>query len=336
MRTHRTINRILPLFLALLLALSSFTACSDKNEFASEEDARTVLTLGKYDVPYDEFRYLYMNYKQQISGGDDAYWEAHPEREADILAYVHDALLLNYGTLALAEEYDITLTAEEKKSILAIEEERIASIGSEDAFLLALEGSYMSRRVFRSMIELQYIEEKLYNQLSSEMANIIPSDDITVAADIEQNFIRVQQILIINDEGDDRETNRAEAESIAARLQAGEDFEALMAAHSEDEEVIDPIDGYYFTKGEFALLPDFDTLAFSLEIGEISNVYESPAAFHIIRRMPLEEDYINQNFEALRTSYIARCFYEMIDKSAAELEMKTTDLYGTLNLATMQ
>ncbi|MBQ4574295.1 MAG: peptidylprolyl isomerase [Clostridia bacterium] len=329
------INRLLALILALLM-LASLASCSDKNEFANEEDARTVLTLGKYEVPYDEYRYLYMNYKQQIDNGDESYWEEHPEREADLLEYVHDALLLNYGTLALADEYDIKITAEEKASILEIENERIASIGSEEAFLLALEGSYMSRRVFRSMIELQYIEEKLYNQLTAEMANIIPSDDATVEADIAKNFVRIQQIMIINDDGDDREANRTQAEEILSKLQAGEDFEALMTQYSEDEEILNPIDGYYFTHNEFALLPGFDELAFGLDIGETSGVYEGPASYHIIRRMPLEDDYINKNFETLRTSYIARCFYEMIDEAAAGLELRTTELYDSLKLATMQ
>lgn len=329
------VMRVLAVIL-ILLTLIPLAACSSEPEFANEEDARTVLTLGKYEVPYDEFRYLYMNYKHQIDDGDESFWETSPEREADILAYVQDALFLNYGTLALAEEYDISLTSEEKASILEIEKERIDSIGSEEAFLVALEGSYMSRRVFRYMIELQYIEEKLYDQLTSEMANIIPSDDATVEADIAANFVRVQQIMIVNDEEDDREENRALAEALAARLQNGEDFEALMSEYSEDEEVGDPIDGYYFTKGEFALLPDFDTMAFALEIGEISDVYESLSAFHIIRRMPLEEDYINENFESLRTSYIARCFYEMIDEAARGLELKTTDLYDSVNLTTMQ
>lgn len=332
---HKHITRVLALLLALFMLLP-LAACSDEPEFASEEDARTVLNLGKYKVPYDEYRYLYMNYKRQIDNGDESFWEAHPEREADLVEYVGDALRLNYGTLALADEYNVSITSEEKASILEIEKERIASIGNEEAFLVALEGSYMSRRVFRAMIELQYIEEKLYDQLTSEMANIIPSDDATVEADIAKNFVRVQQIMIINDEGDDIEANRELAEDIEARLKAGEDFEALMAAYSEDEEVIDPIDGYYFTKGEFALLPDFDTMAFNLANGEISEIYESLSAFHILRRMPLDLDYINENFEDLRTSYIARCFYDMIDRKADELEMKTTELYDTLTLATMQ
>ena len=51
----------------------------------------------------------------------------------------------------------------------------------------------------------------------------------------------------------------------------------------------------------------------------------------LIKRLELEDDYIDKNLETLRDSYKARTCNEMIEEFAGEIEIKYTDLYKTLN-----
>jgi hypothetical protein len=71
---------------------------------------------------------------------------------------------------------------------------------------------------------------------------------------------------------------RAHYEQNVKALRAGADFEALARQHSEKAE--DSIDLGFFKKGELA--PEFEAVAFSLDVGEVSPVFASQYGLHLI------------------------------------------------------
>jgi len=77
----------------------------------------------------------------------------------------------------------------------------------------------------------------------------------------------------------------AHAAEILERALAGEDFDALVAAYSDDGM---PPEGYAFTQG--AMVPEFCEAARNLEIGEISGLVQTQFGFHIIKRIEPPED----------------------------------------------
>ena len=88
---------------------------------------------------------------------------------------------------------------------------------------------------------------------------------------------------------------RAKIDGLLSQLRASDDpealFDALMHEYSEDSGLEGSPDGYTATPGE--MVPEFEQTAFSLEMGEISEVVESTYGYHIILRLPLDdpEDY---------------------------------------------
>ena len=133
----------------------------------------------------------------------------------------------------------------------------------------------------------------------------------------------------MNDDGEDPEANYNLACELSARINAGEDFDALMEEYSDDTDM-DPEDGYYFTRGEF--LESFEDAAFELGVGDTSGVVESVNGYHIIRRLELDDAYIDENFSELRDVYKARCFNEYRDNVADALDVTYTDVYGEFKL----
>jgi peptidyl-prolyl cis-trans isomerase D len=92
--------------------------------------------------------------------------------------------------------------------------------------------------------------------------------------------IRASHILFNFDEDDPAEI-RARAESVLAEARAGADFAALAREHSQDEgSAALGGDLDYFGRGR--MVPEFEQAAFALEIGQISDLVESPFGFHII------------------------------------------------------
>ena len=93
--------------------------------------------------------------------------------------------------------------------------------------------------------------------------------------------IRARHILL-GTEGKDEAGVRARAEEVLKEVQAGGDFADLATKHSEDE-ASKALGGDldYFQRGR--MVPEFDTAAFALEAGQVSDLVKSPFGFHIIK-----------------------------------------------------
>ena len=77
------------------------------------------------------------------------------------------------------------------------------------------------------------------------------------------------------------------AETLRASLQAGEDFATLAKAASDGPSNVLGGDLGPFTAD--AMHPSFSAAAFALEIGQLSDIVETPFGFHLIQRTMLEE-----------------------------------------------
>ena len=80
----------------------------------------------------------------------------------------------------------------------------------------------------------------------------------------------------------------AKANEILERIQAGEDFEELMHAYSEDPGLMSYPSGYTFIQGD--MVPDFEETTLALEIGEISGLVPTTHGYHIIMRIEPDPD----------------------------------------------
>src|SRR5215467_1043174 len=115
----------------------------------------------------------------------------------------------------------------------------------------------------------------------------VPEGDVRRAYDdnIDQystpEQIRASHILL-KTEGKDDAAVKAKAEDILKQAKSGADFGELAKKYSEDDSnAKNGGDLDYFTRGK--MVPEFDTVAFSLQPGQISDVVKSPFGYHVIK-----------------------------------------------------
>jgi NIMA-interacting peptidyl-prolyl cis-trans isomerase 1 len=79
-----------------------------------------------------------------------------------------------------------------------------------------------------------------------------------------------------------REEAQSLAHQVAGKARAGNDWETLWKEHSDEPGA--QLGGDLGTFGRGQMVPPFERAAFELDVGEISDVVESPFGFHVIQR----------------------------------------------------
>lgn len=266
-------------------------------------------------VTYDEFRYYQLLYKNYFDEGNDQYWTVNPEMKTRVVNLYNTEILRNHAAAAACAKYGIALTEEEIREINYDNAEMAASFGSMDYFLQALDVYHMSAYYYDYYSKLSVLYEKLRNYYLQN--GVILTEEADIRAMLSTDvFVHAKHILIMNNEGDTPEENRALADSILEQLKNGEDFDTLMNTYSEDTGLTAYPDGYYFFHDEMD--EAFADAAFALKDGEMSEVVESSYGYHIILRCQKEDAYIDENFDSIKSTYQSLRFYEALDAEYAD------------------
>lgn len=310
---HRTCA--VTLVLGVLLSLA---ACGNVRK-STKAERQTVLSIDGFEVPYEQFRYLVCNYMDTYADGKADYWTT--ERAAlaqdEIFDQCFATLRSQYATLSLCREYGVdTASGAIDELVETLMNGYIAQYESEEAYAAALRESYLNDSVYRFFTTVSVCQQELYYAMLD--AGVIEADDEKLYPLLEDDtFIRVKQILIQNDPGEDPQANRKKAEDLHQRAVNGEDFDTLVGKYGEDLYMFQNTDGYYICRG--VRYKEFEDAAFALDVGEISDVIHTPAGYSILLRCEKDPDYIDRNRAELCDSYRDACFSLLIEHKAASL-----------------
>lgn len=102
--------------------------------------------------------------------------------------------------------------------------------------------------------------------------------------------VKASHILVKMDNWDDKakvEEGQKKIEAILAKVKKGKDFAELAKTSSEGPSAPNGGDLGYFSKGQ--MVKSFEDAAFTLKIGEVSNIVQSNFGFHIIKLLDKKE-----------------------------------------------
>jgi parvulin-like peptidyl-prolyl isomerase len=123
--------------------------------------------------------------------------------------------------------------------------------------------------------------------------------------------------LVEND--DEIELNKRAKENALntlSRLKAGEDFTELAKEISEGESAALGGDLGYFKEG--VMVPEFEEVAFSLKVGEFSNIVKTRYGYHLIK----VEDKKGSEIKARHILFRTKSFSTWFDEKKSEMDIK--------------
>jgi len=326
-----TLKKSLAFALAASLCCTA-VGCNKEEEIPTVAGDEIVMNVGSYAITADEYNYYFLNQKYSYDNGDSAYWTSDGEDSEALKEY--SDILKEYTNASLMETYTVAKMCDDAG--LLITDELLAQIDNDIKELTVL---YGGEETFNQMLETSNLTLETYrnmaveNMRTSMLFEHVMADKLR--ANAEESYLRAAHILIMPDETavDQAAAKKeafAKAEEVLAMAVGGEDFFKLVDEYNEDPGMMNNRDGYYFTEGD--MVTPFYEGAIALKDYEISGIVETDYGFHIIQRLPMEQEYIDANLMEFAADDDYTTFYDEVAKVQETMEYTTTEAYEKITL----
>ena len=273
-------------FLIALFSINANYAFSQKKVID-----KVVAIVGGNEILYSDIENQYMQYLMQ------GYTSNKKAIKCQIFEEVLFAkLLLNQAQLDSVEVSDEMVENEMDRRLQYF----VSQIGSQEKLEKYYNKSILEiKNDLRTTIHEQMLSEQVKNNITKDVSitptevreyfKSLPKDSIPLIGSEYQysNIIMIPKI-----QPEEKAFAKSKLEGIRERIVKGESFESLARMYSEDP-------GSAMKGGELGdfsrgvMYPEFEAAAFSLQPGELSEIIETEAGYHIIKLIKRKGDYIN-------------------------------------------
>ncbi len=361
-------KRYIAFLMALLLTLS-LASCGKKYEpqESTEEEKRVVMTLSlgreRYDVRYELYRALFLNYKSDIDGGDSSVWSSDKKAEYidRINEKIFDKVSEIYAAFYLCEDIGINVFSSDYdkriddyidasvKSIIAevksTDEKKISDDEGYAIYLQRLRDTGFSYEahilLFRYDFAVEEINKYYLGTFNEESPNPndekgkleYTKDDVTAYYNSDES-VRVLEAVIKS------------TEDIAVKVR---EQIAAVADEGDFDKIAGKMVGYSMTPSNEAKngimigrYPEdrgylgYTEAAFALSVGELSSIItvkgEESTEYYILYRCEKSAEHLEKCYSAVESSYRLNAVARIKEQIRTELEAsaKLTEAYSSL------
>jgi peptidyl-prolyl cis-trans isomerase C len=312
----RNIQSIIPLILSAFIIMACASPQGRQPE-AIPKEPRVALVNGEVIKRAEYKQELNSNYQRFHQAGQMVDGSMYEQLKKEVLESLINLLLLDQYSQKLGIAVDDALVEEHYQKA-------IARYPSKRKFKKALIDSGLTVSDLRARLRRTLAAQEV---VQTRIAPGIEVTDEEVKAYYEQNAfefehgiqVHAAHILIkVPPFAEDEERQKAKARilEIQKKIKAGADFATLAKTYSEGPSKVNGGDLGYFGAAQMA--PAFETAAFSLKAGEVSDVVTTQFGYHLIKvfdRKPAGKESFAEAVPRLK----ARFYQERLDKSLRQL-----------------
>ncbi|MDF2890474.1 MAG: peptidylprolyl isomerase [Clostridia bacterium] len=305
------------LLAAMVITISLvFSGCVKKNPQADSETA--VAVVGGEQIMKTEFNQMFEMFKVQY---EQQYGAEIWEQDVDGRKYID---VMKEKVLDMLVDIKVQEQEALKAGITATEEEIEAEVekarkyfDSEEKFNEFLTSQKMTMEYLRDTIRKDILVSKLQEKLTTEVS--VTDDEVAAYYGANQDqFISIKASHILMEDEE-------EAKKMLERVKKGENFNELALEFSEDPTAVDNKgDLGYFRKGQ--MVEPFETAAFALKAGEISELVKTDYGYHIIKLEDKKYDKLEEIAAELKISMVDNkkdtVYQELIEEMRTKADIK--------------
>jgi foldase protein PrsA len=285
-----------------------------------EVDNNTIVAkVAGEEVKKEEFKKVFEIFKNQYEQqfGTEVWDQEIEGRKFGEVAKEKLLDMLIDEKLQMKKAADIGISATDDEVNSEVEKAK-KYFDTEEKFNEYLKGQNMDLEYFKQSVKKELIINKLTDKLTANVA--VTDEEVKVYYDTHQSeFMSVKASHVLLD-------TKEEAEKILARAKAGENFAELAKQNSKDPSAKENSgDLDYFRHGD--MVQPFETAAFALKPGEISEVVQTDFGFHVIKVDDNKLDKFEDVKEQLKASMLS-------DKKSTEYEKSLEEMRKSANIET--
>lgn len=238
------------------------------------------------------------------------------ERDPEFRGYARQNVV---GRVLLAQEAQRALPPTPVEEVEAALDKLKEEHGGEGRFLAMIGATPEQLDLVRRDLEVELRVRRLVDDLCA--AEPEPSDavlrryyDEHLSLFMTDEEVRASHIMKAPTRGEQRESAYQELREVRKQLLGGADFDELAKQHSDKAQ--DHIDLGFFKRGELA--EEFELVAFSMEVGELSPVFASPFGFHVVK-LTERKPSVPKPFDEVRDEVRQRLVEERRQEKTKEL-----------------
>ena len=220
----------------------------------------------------------------------------------------------------IAEENNISLSDEEYDELEEYKEEVISNVGGNYEFKKLLRKNNITEAAYDKFYYINKLYDKVFEELysSGKKNDLTTEEKESAKEEYFEKYLKIQQIVLakidVSTGSDLSDTiiNQKEtlADSILTEAINGADFEDLIIKYSEEAQEKGN-NTYYYAKGD--LLENIESVVVSLGTGSVSDVIETDYAFHIVKRLELDDSKLENYYDIVRNNKLVDDIQDMIE-----------------------
>ena len=266
---------------ALLLTLHALGATA----WAQGFNPGTAVRVNGVEISNERFNAFYQEYRRpygiNVAGRGD-----HLQRLTKLRKEAMDEMVEQELIRQAAEAKGIRVSGEQIDAALA---ELSEPFKTPEEFTRRIQSEGFTADSYREHVGRMIAAKQYLDGIRASVATVSDEELETYYRDNEHRLtlpeqVRVRHILLTwkpMGTTDDRAAIRKQMVPILEKARAGEDFAELARKHSDDSTASQGGDTGLFHRGQ--MVPAFESVAFALQPGEISEPVETPFGVHILR-----------------------------------------------------
>lgn len=315
-------------------------------------DPGPILTIGEHEISYDEYRYYYLTAKDTMAGTDTEYWASDPDQSKakKLRAQTEQDIREAYAWNDIAKEMGIGLTEEESQKIRDDLKEikrqagtefknrlRDVHITTEELYIYITEMQTIQSKVqtaYMAQIREEHTDQFMADALTAEHI-LIPFGAQSDGTILSEDAAKELSDQILEDLSAEIDARMAEApepdkdgnipDDDTRRLKITQDVFAEFRQQYNVNDPNQPEEGYTFGYGW--MVDEFYNTAIELDVGEISQPVHTQFGYHIILRLPLNEEMLQTNREELLTKASNAVATDELEKRMASYPVTYNEEY---------
>lgn len=220
----------------------------------------------------------------------------------------------------IAEDNNISLSDEDYEELEENKEEVISNVGGKSEFKKLLRKNNITEAAYDKFYYINKLYDKVFEELysSGKKNDLTTEEKESAKEEYFEKYLKIQQIVLakidVSTGSDLSDTiiNQKEtlADSILTEAINGADFEDLIIKYSEEAQEKGN-NTYYYAKGD--LLENIESVVVGLGTGSISDVIETDYAFHIVKRLELDDSKLENYYDIVRNNKLVDDIQDMIE-----------------------